>query len=403
MGRAAHGRFRWLFLRTSTRPKEFSFRRNAKVAPKDTDREHIGISARRVFAAQVKSGARPGSPTKTPVTSMSTTETNLAGAPFVVAALYKFVDLHADELETVHRELETLCDANQIQGTLLLANEGLNGTVAGSKDAVDTLTVYLRNSPFFADIEIKLSSASTAPFNRLKVKRKKEIVTIGDSSVRPVERVGTYVDPKDWNALINQPDVIVIDTRNDYEYRVGRFEGAVNPDTTSFTEFPQYVKDNLNPDQHKRVAMYCTGGIRCEKSTSLLVEAGFEEVYHLHGGILKYLEHVAEGESLWQGECFVFDQRVSLKHDLEEGTHQLCFACRQPLSPEEIALDSYEAGVSCVHCIDTVTPERRDGLRERMRQIRQARERGEEHIGDESIPSQRTRKRRDKARDTNVR
>ena len=362
----------------------------------------LGIPARRIDAAPVGSAVRLESLSKTPVTSMSSTQTELTGAPFVVAALYKFVDLTAEEVETVQRELETLCEANHLQGTLLLAKEGLNGTVAGSAHAVDLLTAYLRSSRFFADIEIKLSSASTAPFNRLKVKRKKEIVTIGDTSVRPVDCVGTYVDPKDWNALINQPDVLVIDTRNDYEYRVGRFDGAVNPDTTSFTEFPQFVKDNLNPEQHKRVAMYCTGGIRCEKSTSLLVEAGFEEVYHLHGGILKYLEHVKEEESLWQGECFVFDQRVSLKHDLEEGSHQLCFACRQPLSPEELALDSYEAGVSCVHCIDTVTPERRDGLRERMRQIRQARERGEEHIGDDSIPSQRTRKRRDKVRDTNA-
>lgn len=362
----------------------------------------LGIPARRIDAARVGSAVRLESLSKTPVTSMSSTQTELTGAPFVVAALYKFVDLTAEEVETVQRELETLCEANHLQGTLLLAKEGLNGTVAGSAHAVDLLTAYLRSSRFFADIEIKLSSASTAPFNRLKVKRKKEIVTIGDTSVRPVDCVGTYVDPKDWNALINQPDVLVIDTRNDYEYRVGRFDGAVNPDTTSFTEFPQYVKDNLNPEQHKRVAMYCTGGIRCEKSTSLLVEAGFEEVYHLHGGILKYLEHMKEEESLWQGECFVFDQRVSLKHDLEEGSHQLCFACRQPLSPEELALDSYEAGVSCVHCIDTVTPERRDGLRERMRQIRQARARGEEHIGDDSIPSQRTRKRRDKVRDTNA-
>ena len=362
----------------------------------------LGIPARRIDAARVGSAVRLESLSKTSVTSMSSTQTELTGAPFVVAALYKFVDLTAEEVETVQRELETLCEANHLQGTLLLAKEGLNGTVAGSAHAVDLLTAYLRSSRFFADIEIKLSSASTAPFNRLKVKRKKEIVTIGDTSVRPVDCVGTYVDPKDWNALINQPDVLVIDTRNDYEYRVGRFDGAVNPDTTSFTEFPQFVKDNLNPEQHKRVAMYCTGGIRCEKSTSLLVEAGFEEVYHLHGGILKYLEHVKEEESLWQGECFVFDQRVSLKHDLEEGSHQLCFACRQPLSPAELALDSYEAGVSCVHCIDTVAPERRDGLRERMRQIRQARERGEEHIGDDSIPSQRTRKRRDKVRDTNA-
>ena len=362
----------------------------------------LGIPARRIDAAPVGRAVRLESLSKTPVTSMSSTQTELTGAPFVVAALYKFVDLTAEDVETVQRELETLCEANHLQGTLLLAKEGLNGTVAGSAHAVDLLTAYLRSSRFFADIEIKLSSASTAPFNRLKVKSKKEIVTIGDTSVRPVDCVGTYVDPKDWNALINQPDVLVIDTRNDYEYRVGRFDGAVNPDTTSFTEFPQFVKDNLNPEQHKRVAMYCTGGIRCEKSTSLLVEAGFEEVYHLHGGILKYLEHVTEEESLWQGECFVFDQRVSLKHDLEEGSHQLCFACRQPLSPEELALDSYEAGVSCVHCIDTVTPERRDGLRERMRQIRQARERGEEHIGGDSIPSQRTRKRRDKVRDTNA-
>ena len=313
---------------------------------------------------------------------------------FVVAALYKFVDLSAAKLALLQAELCALCEAEGIQGTLLLAEEGINGTVAGAPSAIETLIGHLRADAAFADIEVKLSHAQEHPFHRLKIKRKREIVTIGDQSVRPADRVGTYVEPEDWNALVNEPDVLVIDTRNDYEYRVGHFEGAVNPNTKSFTEFPEYVRTQLDPAKHKRVAMYCTGGIRCEKSTSLLLDAGFESVYHLHGGILRYLEQVPETESQWEGECFVFDQRVSVTHDLREGTHVLCFACQQPLTPEQVALDSYEEGVSCLYCIDTVTPERREALRERVRQVQRAAERGERHIGDASMASRRLRRKR---------
>lgn len=312
-------------------------------------------------------------------------------ATYVVVALYKFVDLSSEELPSLKASLSGFCEAHGIHGTLLLAEEGLNGTVAGSADAIEALLAELRARPAFADIDAKLSRSAERPFNRLKVKCKREIVSIGDTSVRPADRVGRYVEPEDWNSLIREPDVLVVDTRNDYEFRVGRFENAVNPDTASFTEFPRYAAEKLDPAKHKRVAMYCTGGIRCEKSTSLLVAEGFEEVYHLRGGILRYLERVPESESLWQGECFVFDQRVALTHGLAEGSHILCFACQEPLSPEDVAHESYEEGVSCRFCVESQTPERQAALRERVRQFRHARSRGEHHIGDDSVLSRRAR------------
>ena len=251
----------------------------------------------------------------------------------IVAALYKFADL--PDYKTMQPGLLELCIKHGLKGTLLLAEEGINGTVAGSRAGIDALMAYLHADPRFAGIEHKESTADTMPFYRMKVRLKKEIVTLGVQGINPNKKVGTYVAPEDWNALIADPDVIVVDTRNDYEYGIGTFKGAVDPQTKTFREFPQYVKNNLDPARHKKVAMFCTGGIRCEKASSFMLEQGFEEVYHLQGGILKYLEKVLATESLWQGECFVFDQRVAVGHGLELGNHELCHACRHPVSPDD--------------------------------------------------------------------
>ena len=219
------------------------------------------------------------------------------------------------------------------------------------------------------------------PFYRTKVKLKKEIVTMGVEGIDPREVVGTYVKPTDWNALISDPEVVLVDTRNDYEVQIGTFEGALNPNTETFREFPEYVANNLDPEKNKKVAMFCTGGIRCEKSTAYLKEQGFEEVYHLEGGILKYLEEVPEQETMWQGECFVFDNRVAVNHSLEKGQYDQCHACRMPITEQEMQSEQYEKGISCPHCFDKVTDEQRARFAERQRQVELAKERGEDHIG----------------------
>jgi UPF0176 protein len=234
----------------------------------------------------------------------------------------------------MQRPLLSYCQVQGIKGTILLAAEGINGTIAGSRQAIDAVLGFLQADPRFADLEHKESQADFPPFDRLKVRLKKEIVTLGIPEVDPNEQVGTYVHPRDWNELINDPDVVVIDTRNDYEVDIGTFKGAKNPHTDSFRQFPDYVRRHLNPTQHKKVAMFCTGGIRCEKASSYLLSQGFQEVYHLKGGILKYLEEVPPEISHWQGECFVFDQRVAVKHGLEEGTHILCHSCGHPIAEE---------------------------------------------------------------------
>lgn len=297
----------------------------------------------------------------------------------VVAALYKFSDL--PDCAQKRDQLFDLCTSNQIKGTLLLAKEGINGTVAGSRVAIDALKAALDAEPRFEGMEYKESTASEMPFLRLKVRLKKEIVTLGQPMVDPTAHVGRYVEPQDWNALISDPDVVVVDTRNDYEYEIGSFQGAINPKTESFREFPEYVKEHLDPAQHKKVAMFCTGGIRCEKSTSYLLSQGFESVYHLKGGILKYLETVPEQDSLWKGECFVFDQRVGVTHGLQEGEYELCFACRQPISQEEKASERYREGVSCPKCYDKLTDKQRASFEERQKQILLAKARGQRHIG----------------------
>ncbi|WP_300319783.1 rhodanese-related sulfurtransferase [Idiomarina sp.] len=304
---------------------------------------------------------------------------------YICAALYKFVELN--DYEQIREPLyQTLID-NDVKGTLLLAREGINGTICGTREAIDNVLAYLRSDERFADIDHKESPSDEQAFYRTKVKLKKEIVTMGVDWVDPKNTVGTYVEPEKWNDLISDPEVLVIDTRNEYEYAVGTFEGAVNPKTDTFREFPEYVKEHLDPEKHKKVAMFCTGGIRCEKSTAYLKEQGFDEVYHLKGGILKYLELVPEDNSRWNGECFVFDQRVTVKHGLEQGEYDQCYACRMPITQEEMASEHYQKGVSCPHCFDKTTPEQKERFAERERQIQLAKARGEKHIRDGKVES----------------
>ncbi|GAA6133633.1 rhodanese-related sulfurtransferase [Oceaniserpentilla sp. 4NH20-0058] len=297
----------------------------------------------------------------------------------VVCAMYKFVTL--DNFEAIRPNLLNIMEDNQVRGTLLLAKEGINGTVAGSREGIDAVLAWLKTDERLADIDYKESYTEIAPFHRTKVKLKKEIVTMGVEGIDPKQVVGTYVDPKDWNALISDPEVVLVDTRNDYEFQVGTFKNAINPNTETFREFPQYVKDNLDPNKHKKVAMFCTGGIRCEKSTAYMKEQGFEEVYHLKGGILKYLEEVPEDNTLWDGECFVFDERVTVNHKLEKGQYDQCHACRLPITEEEMEDARYQKGVSCPHCYDKLTQEQRQRFAEREKQVELAKRRGEIHIG----------------------
>lgn len=298
----------------------------------------------------------------------------------IVAALYKFAKL--PDYQAVQVQLYDMCIRQGLYGTLLLAEEGINGTVAGSREGIDGLMAYLKADARLADIEHKESYANDMPFTRMKVKLKKEIVTIGVAGINPNNKVGTYVRPEDWNALIADPDVVLIDTRNGYECDIGTFRGAVDPKTTTFRQFPEYVSKNLNPAKHKKVAMFCTGGIRCEKASSLMVEQGFEQVFHLQGGILKYLEKVKPEESLWQGECFVFDQRISVGHGLKVGDYKQCHGCRHPVSPAEMASDQYVEGVTCPHCFNTQTEEQRARFTERQKQAELAAKRGRQHIGE---------------------
>jgi len=297
----------------------------------------------------------------------------------VVCAMYKFVTL--ENFEDIKPKLFAVMEENGVRGTLLLANEGINGTVAGSRESIDALLTWLKQDERLVDIVYKESYTDNMPFNRTKVKLKKEIVTMGVEGIDPTHVVGTYVKPQDWNALISDPEVVLVDTRNDYEFQVGTFQNAINPNTETFREFPQYVKDNLDPTKHKKVAMFCTGGIRCEKSTAYMKEQGFEEVYHLEGGILKYLEDVPKEDTMWEGECFVFDERVTVNHDLEKGHYDQCHACRLPITEEDMQSDKYQKGVSCPHCFDKHTEKQKQRFAERERQVELAKQRGENHIG----------------------
>lgn len=297
----------------------------------------------------------------------------------VVAALYRFARF--PEFETYRQPLLDCLLAAEVRGTLLLAAEGINGTIAGTRAGIDRVLGFLQQDSRFAGLEVKESYVDENPFYRTKVKLKKEIVTMGVAGIDPNKIVGTYVEARDWNALIADPEVLLLDTRNKYEVEIGSFAGAVNPGTDSFREFPDYVKKQLDPGKHKKVAMFCTGGIRCEKSTAYLREQGFEEVYHLKGGILKYLEEVPESESKWEGECFVFDNRVTVNHQLERGSFDQCHACRMPITEQDKQREEYQPGVSCQHCLGAQSPEQRQRYAERERQIELAQRRGEEHLG----------------------
>ena len=302
---------------------------------------------------------------------------------YLTAALYKFVDL--PDFAAMHDPLLACCEAHQVKGTLLLASEGINGTIAGPEAGVRAVLAHLRSDARLAQLVHKESWSAKPPFLRMKVRLKKEIVTLRVPELDPNKTVGQYVKPQDWNALLSDPDVVLIDTRNDYEVAIGTFKGAINPDIKTFTELPVWLdaQPGLSGEAAKKrkVAMFCTGGIRCEKSTALMKMRGFDEVYHLEGGILKYLEEVPPEESVWEGECFVFDERVSVGHGLKPGPYELCRSCRWPLSEADKASPDYVKGVSCSHCVDQRTPEEKAGLAERQRQVELAEARGQVHVG----------------------
>ena len=311
----------------------------------------------------------------------------MSASPIRVAALYRFASV-ADPA-ALRDALEKLC-GDAVRGTLLVAKEGVNGTIAGPVQAVERVTDGLKATPGFADLDVKLSTADSMPFHRLKVRVKPEIVTLGLPDLDPAANAGTYVAPLDWNALIREPNTVVIDTRNAYEGEIGAFEGAVQPNTRSFRDFPDWFRNEGRALLDRaakagggpaKVAMYCTGGIRCEKSTAFLKSEGVEEVYHLQGGILRYLEATPEVDSLWRGECFVFDERVAVGHGLVEGDHTLCRGCRMPVSTDGRASPDYVEGVCCARCHGQRTEAQRQGALERDRQVRMAERRGTAHIG----------------------
>ena len=300
--------------------------------------------------------------------------------PFRVAALYKFVAL--EDPARLRQQLLDLCEKLGIRGTLIVAGEGINGTVAGKETAIADLVAWLQSRNDIGRLEVKYADAAEMPFHRMKVRLKKEIVTLGVDGIDPVTQAGTRVSGPEWNELISAPDTIVIDTRNDYEVKLGTFEGAVDPATETFRDFPAWVEANRDRLAGRKVAMFCTGGIRCEKATALVKAAGFDDVYHLDGGILRYLEEMPAQESLWQGECFVFDERVSVTHGLERGEARLCRACRRPLTPEERASPLHVEGISCVHCHGERADDDRARYAERQRQVELAERRGAgPHVG----------------------
>lgn len=300
-----------------------------------------------------------------------------------VAALYRFA--RVDDCLAMRASLEEVCRSQGVKGTLLIAPEGINGTIAGSVEGIQHVLAHIRSWPKFAHLDVKFSAAEEMPFYRMKVRIKAEIVTMGRPEIDPVADAGTYVDPHDWNALVDDPDTIVIDTRNAYEVAVGSFAGAIDPQTSSFRNFPEWFVGErerlLGQGKQPRVAMFCTGGIRCEKASAFLKQEGIEQVFHLKGGVLAYLEAVPEGDSRWRGECFVFDQRVAVGHDLAAGTHTLCFACRRPVSPEQLSSPLYEAGVSCPACHGERDERQRASYRERHRQEQRATREGRAHVG----------------------
>ena len=296
----------------------------------------------------------------------------------MVAAFYKFIAL--PDYKELQQGIQEFAIANEVMGTILLADEGINGTVSGPEEGVRSLLAFIQADERINSFEHKESWAKENPFYRMKVRLKKETVTLGVEGVSPTKQVGEYIEPQDWNAFIQDPDVVVIDTRNDYEVAIGTFKGAIDPETTSFRELPEWVEGQDNALKGKKIAMFCTGGIRCEKSTSYMKAQGYEDVFHLKGGILKYLETVSEEESLWQGECFVFDQRVSVGHGLEQGPYDLCHACRHPITQEDKTSDFYSKGVSCPQCYNKQSTRQRQKFIERQKQMELAKLRGEKHI-----------------------
>lgn len=295
-----------------------------------------------------------------------------------IANFYLFTKL--DDLAFIQKDVQACCEQNDVRGIVLLAPEGINATISGTHPGVMNVLELLKRDPRFSELTWKESTAEEQPFRKIRVRLKKEIITMGVPDIDPTRLAGTYVKPEDWNELINDPNVILIDTRNDYEVEIGSFKNAINPNIQSFGDFPQWLDDNINPSNQPRVAMFCTGGIRCEKSTALLKQAGVREVYHLEGGILKYLEQIPEDQGLWSGQCFVFDQRVSVGHGLEAGQYELCKACRRPISVSDKQSKTYRKGISCPHCHDQTTEEQKDRFAERQKQIELAKARGEEHF-----------------------
>ncbi|QZP17876.1 rhodanese-related sulfurtransferase [Methylophilales bacterium] len=303
---------------------------------------------------------------------------------FLTIAFYQFVSL--ENIEQLKAFILKFCQKNSIKGTILLASEGINGTISADEKKIQKFIKFIKEDSFFKNnfknLEHKESWVSKNPFYRMKVRIKKEIVALGVKGISPTNKVGKYVNPEDWNALIEDPDTIVIDTRNNYEVDIGTFKNSNNPQTKTFREFPSFVEKNLEDKKQQKVAMFCTGGIRCEKATSLMLEKGFKDVYHLKGGILKYLENIPKQESLWEGECFVFDQRVAVTHGLDEGQYDQCYACRHPLSPKEIESNQYTKGISCPYCFNKLSEKKKAGVIERQKQIMLSKSKGKNHIGD---------------------
>ncbi len=299
----------------------------------------------------------------------------------LVATLYKFFKV--DDLVALQDQLYEICNKNNVMGTILIANEGVNGTISAKPREIEKTLISIQKDDRFSEIEIKYSSTNKQPFHKMRVRLKKEIVTIGLPEINPNKTVGTYVKPEEWNDIISDPDVILIDTRNKFEIKIGSFKNALDPRTTSFRDFPEWVKKFKQDKENtnKKIAMYCTGGIRCEKASSLMKEEGFNEVYHLQGGILKYLEQVEKEKSLWEGECFVFDDRVCLTENLEVGSYKMCFACRMPITEDELNDDRYEEGISCLYCYDKTTKDKKERFESRQKQIELSKLRGEKHIG----------------------
>ena len=302
---------------------------------------------------------------------------------FLTVAFYHFITL--DKKNNIQEHIYNFCEANKIKGTILLADEGINGTISGKEKNIRDFLIFIKKEGLFngvfSKLEHKESWASKNPFYRMKVRLKKEIVALGVDGVSPTKNVGKYVKPEEWNNLISDPNTIIIDTRNHYEVDIGTFKNATNPNTSTFRELPSFIEENLDPKTPKKIAMFCTGGIRCEKATSLMLDKGFKDVYHLEGGILKYLETIDKDKSLWEGECFVFDQRVAVTHGLNEGKYDQCYACRHPLSPDEMNSSHYIKGISCPYCYNKLTNEKKSSVIERQKQIELAKLRGEDHIG----------------------